>query len=448
MVGLLRWHHGPDLLQPGAFLELAVCTGDMPAIGEWVLRSGAAEAARWKALPGQRCQLWLNVDAAQLRDPDFAELVADVVVEHGLQGGALGLEITERTVPELRPVPAPLQMVPLPWITGWATVTGPVPVGYDELGRRTPPRDSVPNVGGDRPEVTVSDPTRPTGPGDVLDAREPWRLSRRMRLVALVLAVAALAGVVVARIWQSGSVDRRTGRGLADVRLTTRLGELRFSHHSVTTTVVVLAPSLPGLFVLGATVGDGWSMSTALTPSKGRLVTIELSRSIACRDVPQPFVDLVLGVGTRYRSVRLALPRVHTDTLLFTSSGCEAAARRLLAGSALNGRVVGDHLEADLLLTNGSDGVLTVTGLVVQGLSAQVRTPLPVLVPPHSGAAPTLVQLVLRLRQCAGSGQQLSGALVRASDVQLVVSDGSVTLPSDRLRQLTGQLVAAQCRSH
>jgi len=101
MEGLLRWHHGPDLLQPGAFLELAVCTGDMPAIGEWVLRSGAAEAARWKALPGQRCQLWLNVDAGQLRDPGFAELVADVVVEHGLPGGALGLEVTERTVLEL-----------------------------------------------------------------------------------------------------------------------------------------------------------------------------------------------------------------------------------------------------------------------------------------------------------------------------------------------------------
>ena len=370
--------------------------------------------------------------------------MADVVVEHGLQGGALGLEITERAVLELGHEAMPV----LPALRG----AGPVPVGYDDLGRRAPPRDSVRKVGGDRPEVTVSDPTRPTGPGDVLAAREPWRLSRRMRLVALVLAVAALAGVVVARIWQSGSVDRRTERGLADVQLTARLGGLRFSHHSVTTTVVVLAPSLPGLFVLGATVGDGWSMSTALTPSKGRLVTIELSRSIACRDVPQPIVDLVLAVGSRYRSVRLALPRVQTDTLLFTSSGCEAAARRSLAGSTLNGRVVGDHLEADLLLTNSSDRVLTVTGLVVQGLSAQVRTPLPVLLPPHSTggstAAPTLVQLVLRLRQCAGSGQQLSGALVRASDVQLVVNNGSVTLPSDRLRQLTGQLVAAQCRSH
>ena len=101
MEGLLRWHHGAELLQPGAFLDLAVRTGEMAAIGEWVLRCGAAEAATWSSLRGPVRQLWLNVDADQLRDRAFAPLVAEVVTENCLQGSALGLEVSERTVLDL-----------------------------------------------------------------------------------------------------------------------------------------------------------------------------------------------------------------------------------------------------------------------------------------------------------------------------------------------------------
>ncbi len=109
MEGLLRWHHGPEgVLAPADFLDLAISSGEISPIGEWVLRTGAAEAASWQSLRGPSRQLWLNVSAAQLLDPDFAELVASVVAEHRLPQGALGLEVSERTILDLGEAAAPI----------------------------------------------------------------------------------------------------------------------------------------------------------------------------------------------------------------------------------------------------------------------------------------------------------------------------------------------------
>jgi EAL domain-containing protein (putative c-di-GMP-specific phosphodiesterase class I) len=102
MEGLLRWHHGAlGILGPSDFLDLAIRTGEISPIGEWVLRTGAAEVATWLDLRGPRRQLWLNVSAEQLRADGFADLVHQVVREHDLPHGALGLEIAERVCLEL-----------------------------------------------------------------------------------------------------------------------------------------------------------------------------------------------------------------------------------------------------------------------------------------------------------------------------------------------------------
>jgi EAL domain-containing protein (putative c-di-GMP-specific phosphodiesterase class I) len=102
MEGLLRWHHGAlGVLGPSDFLDLAIRTGEISPIGEWVLRTGAAEVAGWLDLRGPRRQLWLNVSAEQLRADGFAELVRQVVRDNDLPHGALGLEITERVCLEL-----------------------------------------------------------------------------------------------------------------------------------------------------------------------------------------------------------------------------------------------------------------------------------------------------------------------------------------------------------
>ena len=85
MEGLLRWHHRDlGLLVPTDFLGLAESSGEINSIGAWVLREGAATAARWSRLPGPQRRLWLNVSATQLTAPGFVDLVAEVVAEHDL----------------------------------------------------------------------------------------------------------------------------------------------------------------------------------------------------------------------------------------------------------------------------------------------------------------------------------------------------------------------------
>src|SRR4051795_1613251 len=82
MEGLLRWHHGSlGVLGPNDFLDLAIRTGEISPIGEWVLRTGAAEVATWLDLRGPRRQLWLNVSAEQVRAEGFP---------HPLRGGVGG----------------------------------------------------------------------------------------------------------------------------------------------------------------------------------------------------------------------------------------------------------------------------------------------------------------------------------------------------------------------
>ena len=109
MEGLLRWHHGAlGVLGPADFLDLAIRTGEISPIGEWVLRTGAAEVATWLDLRGPRRQLWLNVSAEQVRADGFDKLVHEVVTDNGLPHGALGLEITERACLELGRNAAPI----------------------------------------------------------------------------------------------------------------------------------------------------------------------------------------------------------------------------------------------------------------------------------------------------------------------------------------------------
>lgn len=99
---LLRWHTADlGVLAPPAFFAAAEDAGQLAAIGEWVLRTGASEAAAWQALPAPARQLRVNVTTSQLRDPAFRDLVAAVVAEHALPAGALGLEVREDTLVEL-----------------------------------------------------------------------------------------------------------------------------------------------------------------------------------------------------------------------------------------------------------------------------------------------------------------------------------------------------------
>ncbi|MDC7787491.1 EAL domain-containing protein [Rhodoplanes sp. TEM] len=94
---LVRWQH-PErgLLTPQEFVPLAEQTGLITSLGEWVLRTACAEAARW---PG-RMKVAVNVSAVQFRRPGLLESIEQALREAGLPPDRLEVEITETVLLE------------------------------------------------------------------------------------------------------------------------------------------------------------------------------------------------------------------------------------------------------------------------------------------------------------------------------------------------------------
>jgi diguanylate cyclase (GGDEF)-like protein/PAS domain S-box-containing protein len=89
---LLRWEHPENgAISPNDFIPIAEETGEILRIGEWVLRSACHEAARW---PDQ-LRVAVNLSAVQLMYVGLPDIVASALLESGLPGNRLELEITE-----------------------------------------------------------------------------------------------------------------------------------------------------------------------------------------------------------------------------------------------------------------------------------------------------------------------------------------------------------------
>ncbi|HWV13058.1 MAG TPA: EAL domain-containing protein, partial [Sphingobium sp.] len=89
---LLRWRHPRDgWISPTEFIPVAEECGEIIRLGEWVLRTACAEAARWP----QPHRVAVNLSPIQLMHADLVETVKNALVEAGLSPRRLELEITE-----------------------------------------------------------------------------------------------------------------------------------------------------------------------------------------------------------------------------------------------------------------------------------------------------------------------------------------------------------------
>ncbi|MHB1591039.1 MAG: bifunctional diguanylate cyclase/phosphodiesterase, partial [Sulfuricella sp.] len=97
---LLRWQH-PErgLISPMEFIPLAEETGLIVPIGKWVLQMACAQLEQWEN-DSRTCnlQLAVNVSARQFRQPDFVDLVLEVLKKSGINPHKLKLELTESLV--------------------------------------------------------------------------------------------------------------------------------------------------------------------------------------------------------------------------------------------------------------------------------------------------------------------------------------------------------------
>lgn len=95
---LVRWRH-PEagLLDPLHFIPLAVETGLIIPIDEWVLRTACAQNKAWQEAGYEPVCITVNLSERQFRQPDFPEIVAHVLRDTGLDAEFLEIEISETT---------------------------------------------------------------------------------------------------------------------------------------------------------------------------------------------------------------------------------------------------------------------------------------------------------------------------------------------------------------
>ena len=94
---LIRWMH-PErgMLRPDAFIALAEQQRVMLPISQWVLRTAARAALRWRSAGLIDVPIAVNLSSMQFRAAGFVEAVAQVLREEGVPGQWLELELTER----------------------------------------------------------------------------------------------------------------------------------------------------------------------------------------------------------------------------------------------------------------------------------------------------------------------------------------------------------------
>jgi diguanylate cyclase (GGDEF)-like protein len=97
---LVRWQPEGHLLHlPADFLELAEETGEILAIGRWVISEGCRRVRAWQTrYDAPHLRLYVNLSARQFRDPGLVPMIVSALARSGLDAGSLTLEITEGTL--------------------------------------------------------------------------------------------------------------------------------------------------------------------------------------------------------------------------------------------------------------------------------------------------------------------------------------------------------------
>ena len=93
---LLRWQH-PELgmISPAEFIPIAENSGQIIAIGEWVLRTAVNQMKAWLDSGLPPMVISVNLSVIQFRQPNLTELVTSILEDAQLSAEYLELELTE-----------------------------------------------------------------------------------------------------------------------------------------------------------------------------------------------------------------------------------------------------------------------------------------------------------------------------------------------------------------
>jgi diguanylate cyclase (GGDEF)-like protein len=96
---LVRWDAtGLGSIPPEEFIPIAVDSGLIDSIGEWVLNTACVQARAWQSEGYLPVRMAVNVSGHQIRKPEFVSTVAKALQESELSVAHLELEITESSI--------------------------------------------------------------------------------------------------------------------------------------------------------------------------------------------------------------------------------------------------------------------------------------------------------------------------------------------------------------
>ena len=97
---LLRWRRQDGLLMPSQFVGVAEETGDIKALGLWVLQTGISQLAAWRAARENPIRIALNISPSQLGAKGLAPRIEALLRHYGVPGELLEVEVTESLLVE------------------------------------------------------------------------------------------------------------------------------------------------------------------------------------------------------------------------------------------------------------------------------------------------------------------------------------------------------------
>ncbi|WP_221260968.1 putative bifunctional diguanylate cyclase/phosphodiesterase [Anoxybacillus tengchongensis] len=96
MEALIRWIHPKlGMISPSVFIPIAEETGQIIAIGEWVMEEACRQVKAWNEQIGRSFRMSVNISPKQFLKENFVEHIHSVLQQTNLSPNKLDLEITE-----------------------------------------------------------------------------------------------------------------------------------------------------------------------------------------------------------------------------------------------------------------------------------------------------------------------------------------------------------------
>ncbi|OEY67918.1 diguanylate cyclase [Marinobacter sp. X15-166B] len=93
---LVRWQHPKrGLLVPDEFISLAVESGQITALGRWVIKAACQQLAHWRTGPYRDLIIAVNLSGRELDDHELVDYIQHTLTHHRIDANRLEVELTE-----------------------------------------------------------------------------------------------------------------------------------------------------------------------------------------------------------------------------------------------------------------------------------------------------------------------------------------------------------------